>query len=106
MALGAMNAWTAQVDASYAAHSTALCLCVCAAGPFHDGLVQRGHRQDLAVLAHVAAHPGTETRGIARAVGAPERVVVRNLSRLAESAFVVLVDDAVHPTLRSYRLAT
>lgn len=106
MALGAMNAWTAQIDADCAAHSTGLCLCVCAAGLFREGLVQRGHWQDLAVLAHVAAHPGAETRGIARVVGAPERVVVRNLSRLAESAFVVLVDDAVDPALRSYRLAT
>ncbi|MEU3975148.1 winged helix-turn-helix domain-containing protein [Streptomyces bacillaris] len=101
-----MNAWTAQASADYAALSTALCLCVCAAGLFGEDLVQRGHRQDLVVLAHVAAHPGAETRGIARAVGTPERVVARNLSRLTESGLVVLVDDDVHPALRSYRLAT
>ncbi|MFD7862289.1 MarR family transcriptional regulator [Streptomyces sp. NPDC059783] len=101
-----MNAWTAQTKADYAALSTALCLCVCAAGLFGEDLVQRGHRQDLVVLAHVAAHPGAEARGIARAVGTPERVVVRNLCRLTENGLVVLVDDGVHPALRSYRLAS
>lgn len=106
LALGATNAWTAQMTADYAALSTALCLCVCAAGLFGEDLVQRGHRQDLVVLAHVAAHPGAAARDIARAVGTPERVVARNLSRLTESGLVVLADDAVHPALRSYRLAT
>ncbi|MFD6621470.1 MarR family transcriptional regulator [Streptomyces diastaticus] len=93
MALGAMNAWAAQMDADYAALSTALCLCICAAGLFGETLVQREHRQDLVVLAHVEAHPGAEPRGIARSVGAPEHMVARNLSRLTESGFVVLVDD-------------
>ncbi|WP_100246918.1 MarR family transcriptional regulator [Streptomyces viridochromogenes] len=106
MALGAMNAWTAQTKTDYAALSTALCLCVCAAGLFGEDLVQRGHRQDLMVLAHVAAHPGAEIRGIARAVGAPERVVTRNLSRLTEDRLVAVVEDDVDPALRSYRLAS
>ncbi|QES27197.1 hypothetical protein DEJ47_12665 [Streptomyces venezuelae] len=106
MALGAMNAWTAQTKADYAALSTALCLCVCAAGLFGEDLVQRGYRQDLMVLAHVAAHLGAEARGIARAVGSPERVVARNLSRLTENGLVVLVDDDAHPALRSYRLTS
>lgn len=106
MALGAMNAWAAQTAADYAALSTALCLCVCAAGPFGEDLVQRGRRQDLRALAHVAAHSGAETRGIARAVCAPERVVTRNLSRLTEDGLVVLVEDDVHPALKSYRLAS
>ncbi|WP_409473367.1 winged helix-turn-helix domain-containing protein [Streptomyces sp. HC307] len=106
LALGAMNAWTAQTTSDYAALSTALCFCVCAAGLFGEDLVQRGYRQDLMVLAHVAAHPGAETRGIARAVGAPERVVTRNLSRLTEDGLLVLVDDDAHPALRSYRLAS
>jgi len=106
VALGAMNAWTAQTKADYAALFTALCLCVCAAGLFGEDLVQRGHRQDLMVLAHVAAHPGAETRGIARAVGAPERVVTHNLSRLTEDGLVVLVEDDVHPALRAYRLTS
>ncbi|WP_455351913.1 winged helix-turn-helix domain-containing protein [Streptomyces sp. SYSU K217416] len=97
-----MNAWTAQTKADYAALSTALCLCVCAAGLFAEELVQRGHRQDLMVLAHVAAHPGAEARGIARAVGAPERVVTRNVSRLTEDGLVALIEDDVHPAL-SYR---
>lgn len=101
-----MNAWTAQTKADYAALSTALCLCVCAAGLFGEDLVQRGHRQDLMVLAHVAAHPGAETRGIARAVGAPERVVARSLSRLTEVGFVLLVEDDVDPEVRSYRLTS
>ncbi|MGW9409056.1 winged helix-turn-helix domain-containing protein [Streptomyces diastaticus] len=106
MALGAMNAWTAQTKADYAALSTALCPCVCAAGLFGEDLVQRGHRQDLVVLAHIAAHPGAEARGIARAVGAPERVVARNLSRLVEIGLVLLVEDDVHPALRSYRFTS
>ncbi|MEV1088976.1 winged helix-turn-helix domain-containing protein [Streptomyces microflavus] len=101
-----MNAWTAQTKADYAALSTALCLCVCAAGLFGEDLVQRGRRQDLVVLAHIAAHPGAEARGIARAVGAPERVVARNLSRLVEIGLVLLVEDDVHPALRSYRLTS
>ncbi|WP_371774419.1 winged helix-turn-helix domain-containing protein [Streptomyces sp. NBC_01438] len=58
------------------------------------------------MLAHIAAHPGVEARGIARAVGAPERVVARNLSRLTEDGLVFMVEDDVHPALRSYRLAT
>ncbi|WP_435211895.1 winged helix-turn-helix domain-containing protein [Streptomyces sp. bgisy034] len=67
--------------------------------------MQRGHRQDLMVLAHVAAPPGAEARGIARAVGTPERVVARNLSRLTENGLVALVDDE-HPALRCYRLTS
>ncbi|MFJ8732785.1 winged helix-turn-helix domain-containing protein [Streptomyces bauhiniae] len=104
LTLGAINAWLAAVEADYAALSTALCLCVCAAGLFGEDLVQRGHRQDLVVLAHVAAHPGAETRGIAQAVGVPERLVARNLDRLVEEGFVVQVEGDVHPALRSYRL--
>ncbi|MFJ8980119.1 winged helix-turn-helix transcriptional regulator [Streptomyces sp. NPDC102282] len=106
LALGAMNAWDAQTKADYAALSTALCLCVCAAGLFGEDLVQRGHRQDLGVLAHIAAHPGAEARGIARAVGAPERVVAHNLSRLIEDGLVLLIEDDVYPALRSYRLTS
>ncbi|MGI5260903.1 MarR family transcriptional regulator [Streptomyces angustmyceticus] len=83
-----------------------MCLCVCAAGLFGEDVVQREHRQDVMVLAHVAAHPGTETRAIARAVGAPERVVTRNLTRLTEQGLVALVEDGAHPALRSYRLAS
>lgn len=106
LALGAMNAWTAQTNADYAELSTALCLCVCAAGLFGEDLVQRGQRQDLLVLAHIAAHPGAEARGIARAVGTPERVVARNLSRLTENGLVVVVEDDKHPALKSYRLTS
>lgn len=102
MALGAMNAWTAQTKADYAALSKALCLC--AAVLFGEELVQSGHRQDLVVLAYVASHPGAEARGVARAVGATERVVARNLSRLSEDGLVILVKDDVNPVLRSYRL--
>ncbi|MEU3188209.1 MarR family transcriptional regulator [Streptomyces sp. NPDC006923] len=84
LALGAMNAWTAQMKADYAALSNGPVFCVCAADLFGEDLVQHGHRQDLMVLAHVAAPPGAVARGIARAVGGPERVVTRNVSRLAE----------------------
>ncbi|MFE9601450.1 MarR family transcriptional regulator [Streptomyces hokutonensis] len=101
-----MNAWTAQTKADYGALSTALSLCICAAGLFGEDLVQRGHRQDLVVLAHVATHPGAEVCGIARAVGAPERVVARNLSRLTEDGLVVLVGDDVHLAIRPYRLTS
>lgn len=106
VALGAVNAWTAQTAADYAALSTALCFCVCAAGLFGEDLVQRGYRLDLAVLAHVAAHPVAVTCGIARAVGVPERVVARNVSRLTEEGLLVLVSHDGHPSLRSYRLAS
>ncbi|NEC68430.1 hypothetical protein [Streptomyces sp. SID9727] len=58
------------------------------------------------VLAHVAAHSGAEARGVARAVGSPERVVARNLSRLTEDGLLALVDDDAHPAPRSYRLTS
>ncbi|UKY48155.1 hypothetical protein [Streptomyces inhibens] len=53
-----MNAWTAQQRDDYGALSTALCLCVCAAGLFGEDLVQRGYRRDRAILAHIARRPG------------------------------------------------
>ncbi|MDL2075855.1 hypothetical protein QNN03_05330 [Streptomyces sp. GXMU-J15] len=54
------------------------------------------------MFADVAAHPGAESRDIARPVGAPERVVVRNLSWRTENGLEVLVGDDVHPAL-TYR---
>ncbi|MFH8290409.1 winged helix-turn-helix domain-containing protein [Streptomyces sp. NPDC018059] len=105
LVLGAMNAWAAQRAEDYGSLSTALCLCVCAAGLFGEDLLQRGYRRDRAVLAHVAAHPGAATRHVARAVGMPERVVVRNFDRLTDDGLLVLVTDGETPALRSYRLA-
>jgi hypothetical protein len=101
-----MNAWTAQEREDYGALSTALCLCLCAAGLFGEDLLQRGYRRDRAVLAHIATHPGAATRHVARAVGAPERVVARNLDRLTDDGLLVLVTDGAPPSLRSYRLAS
>lgn len=106
LALGAVNAWTAQRTEDYGSLSTALCLCVCAAGLFGEDLLQRDYRRDSTVLAHVAAHPGAATRHVARAVGAPERVVARNLDRLTDDGLLVLVTDGATPALRSYRLAS
>lgn len=105
LAFGAVNAWTTQAAADYTSLSTARCLCVCAAGLFGEDLLQRGYRQDLTVLAYVAAHPGAVTRGIARAVGIPVRLAARNLSRLTEGGFLILVADDGCPVPRSYRLA-
>lgn len=101
-----MNAWTAQRAEDYGSLSTALRLCVCAAGLFGEDLLQRGYRRDRAVLAHVAAHPGVATRHVARAVGAPEHVVVRNLDRLTGDGLLALVAGGATPALRSYRLAS
>ncbi|WP_331447524.1 MarR family transcriptional regulator [Streptomyces xanthochromogenes] len=106
LALGTMNAGAAQRTEDYGCLSTALCLCVCAAGLFGEDLLQRGYRRDRAVLAHVAGHPGAKTRHVARAVGAPERVVARNLDRLTDDGLLVLVTDGATPALRSYRLAS
>lgn len=106
LVLGAMNAWTAHQTEDYGSLSTALCLCVCAAGLFGEDLLQRGYRRDRVVLAHVAAHPGAATRRVARAVGAPERVVARNLDRLTDDGLLVLVTCGATPALRSYRLAS
>ncbi|MFB6573145.1 hypothetical protein [Streptomyces noursei] len=39
-------------------------------------------------------------------VGVSERVVIRNLERLAEDGLLVLVQDSQTPALRSYRLAS
>lgn len=80
-------AWTAQTKADYAALSTALCRRVCVVGLFGDDRVQRGYRQDLVVLAHVASYLGAEALGIPRAVGTPERVVNRNLGQPAEGGW-------------------
>ncbi|MEV6052831.1 winged helix-turn-helix domain-containing protein [Streptomyces sp. NPDC052107] len=101
-----MNAWTAQKTEDYASLSTALCLCVCAAGLFGEDLLQRGYHRDREVLAHVAGHPGAATRQIARAVGASERVVARNLDRLTADGLLTLVTDGANPAHRSYRLAS
>ncbi|MER0483258.1 winged helix-turn-helix transcriptional regulator [Streptomyces sp. Edi2] len=106
MALGALNAWTAQQRDDYGALSTALCLCVSAAGLFGEDLAQRGYRRDRAVLAHIAVHPGAATRHVARAVGASDRRVARNLDRLTDDGLLVLVTDGATPALRSYRLAS
>lgn len=70
MALGAANAWTAQVTEDYAALSTALCFFVCAAGMFGEGLLQRGYHCDREVHAYIVVHPGPITPHISRAVGA------------------------------------
>ncbi|MFI0218265.1 MarR family transcriptional regulator [Streptomyces lydicus] len=86
--------------------ATALGLCVCAAGLFAEDLLQRDYRRDSAVLAHVAAHRGAATRHVARAIGARERVVARNLDRLTDDGLLVLVTDGATPALRSYRLAS
>lgn len=99
LALGAVNAWTAQETEDYGALSAALCLCVWAAGLFGEDLVQRGYRLDRAVLAHVAVHPGAAPRHVARAVGASERVMARNLDRLTDDGLLVLVTDGATPPL-------
>ncbi len=101
-----MNAWAAQRTEDYGALSTALCLCVYAAGLFGEDLLQRGYRRDSAVLAYIAVHPGAATRHVARAIGAPERVVVRNLGRLTGDGLLVLAADGEAPVLRSYRSAS
>lgn len=106
LALCAANAWTAQRTESYGALSTALCLCVCAAGLYGEDLLQRGYHRDRAALAHVAARPGAATRHVARAVEVNERVVARNLDRLTDDGLLVLVTDGATPALRSYRLAS
>jgi hypothetical protein len=106
MALGAANAWAAQVTEDCAALSTTLCLCVCAAGLFGEDLPQRGYQRDREVLAYIAVHRGVATRHIARAIGASERVVARNLDRLTCDGLPVLDADGATPALRSYRLAS
>lgn len=105
-ALGALNSWSGTAAGDYGAVSTGLCLCVCAAGLFGEDLLQRGYRRDRAVLAHVAAHPGADTRYVARSVGATERVAARSLDRLMDDGLLALVSDGATPALRSYRLAS
>jgi hypothetical protein len=106
LSLGAMNAWGAQQAGDCGSVSTALCLCACAAGLFGEDLLQRGYRRDRVVVAHIAAHPGGETRSVGQAVGANERVVARNLSHLTDDGLLVLVTDGATPGLRSYKLAS
>lgn len=104
--LGALSAWSGQTAGAYGAVSTGLCVCVCAAGLFGEDLLQRSYRRDRAVLAHVAAHPGSATRYVARAIRAPECVVARNLDRLTDEGLLVIATDGATPALRSYRLAS
>ncbi|WP_434600527.1 winged helix-turn-helix domain-containing protein [Streptomyces sp. A5-4] len=68
--------------------------------------MQRGYHRDRVVLAYVAANPGSTTRHVANAIGAPERVVARNLDRLTDDGLLVIVTDGATPALRSYRLTS
>lgn len=106
LGLGALNAWTAQKAEDYGALSTALCLCVCAAGLISEDACQRDYRRDREVLAWVAARQEATTRQVAAGTGVSERVVIRNLERLTEDGLLVLVQDGETPALRSYRLAS
>ncbi|WP_079055858.1 MarR family transcriptional regulator [Streptomyces caeruleatus] len=100
--LGALNAWSAQAAGDYGAVSTGLCVCVCGAGLFGEDLLQRSYRDDRAVLAHVAPHPGVTARHVARVTGIPERLVARSLDRLTDDGLLVPVADGATPEVRSY----
>jgi hypothetical protein len=99
-----MHAWTALPSEDHTAFAIAMCLCICAAGLFTEDRLQRDYRRDGAVLVYVAAHPGAATVHVARAIGARERVVARNLDRLTDDGFLVLRTDGATPALRSHML--
>lgn len=105
-ALGVLNAWAGQRVGDYGSVSTALCLCVCAAGLFGENQLQRGYRRDRVVLGYVAVHPGATTWQVAQAVDAPVRVVIRNLDRLTDDGLLVLAKEGTTAASRSYRLAS
>lgn len=104
--LGALSAWSGQVAGDYSAVPTGLCVCVYAVGLFGEDLLQHGYRHDEAVPAYVAAYPGAATRHVAHAIGAPERIAVRDFDCLTRDGLLVLVTDGATPALRSYRLAS
>ncbi|GAA3160271.1 hypothetical protein GCM10017688_02440 [Streptomyces ramulosus] len=104
-ALGALNSWHGGVEGDYAAVSTGLCVCVCAAGLFRKTLPQREYRRDRTVLAFVAAHPGTSSRSVATSIWVSERVVARNLDLLVEDGLLVLIGEGVTSAECSYGLA-
>ena len=72
---------------------------------FGDDLLQHGYRWDRTVLVHTATHPGVATWHVARAVGAPERIVAPLLDRLTDDWFVLMTGGTT-PGLRSRRLAS
>lgn len=103
--LGALNAWTAQAQSNLGALSSAICLCVCAAGLFGEDLVQRGYRLDRAILVHIGKNPGTPMRPLVEATGRPERVVAERLRKLCEGGFLE-VDRSAATDLAVYRMAS
>lgn len=99
-----------QVAMSHARHdfggvATGLCLCVCAAGLTGEDLLQRDYRRDRVVLAYVARHPGVDVVQVARALGDPDRIVVRSLARLEEDGLLVCVVEHEPSGGRTYHIA-
>ncbi|AQY20220.1 hypothetical protein T261_00764 [Streptomyces lydicus] len=89
MALGALNARTAQQRDDYGALSTGLCLCVCAAGLIAEDLGNAATAVIERSLRTSRRAPGAAARHVARAVGASGRGVVRNLDRVTDDGVLV-----------------
>lgn len=103
LALGALNAWTAQERDDYG-----LCLRSSASASARLGCSARTSCNVATagierVLAHIAVHPGAATQHFAQGVGASERAT--SIYSPTRGCWLALVTDGAHPATRSYRLA-
>ncbi len=100
-----MNAWVGQTAGDYLAVSTELCVCAYVADLFGEGLLQQDYREDRAVLAYVATHPGAARREVAQVIRTPKRRAARNLDRLTDDSLLAVSMDGALRVLCSYQLA-
>jgi hypothetical protein len=101
--LGVMNGFTAQTRSDFGGVSTALCLCVCAAGLFAEDRLQRDLREDRRALVYVAAHPKTNSVSIARDLRWSQPRTESCLQRLRVDGLVACDDEQA--AVRTYSLS-
>ena len=97
-----MNAATASLQGDLGGVSTALCLCVCAAGLFVEAKEQQDLQLGQRILARMAIHPEITAVQTAHAVSCSTCAAEISLERLAAEGFVT--SREVHPGVREYSL--
>ncbi|MFD6076757.1 MarR family transcriptional regulator [Streptomyces hydrogenans] len=101
-AIGAMNTFTASLQGDLVSISTALCLCLCAAGLFVASQKQRDLLLGQKILAWVANHPEVTAGQVARAVSCSTPTAQVGLERLTNEGF--LSHRELHGGVRRYSL--
>lgn len=104
-AIGAGSALSGNYRGDYALVALSLCLCVCAAALFAEGLVREAYRRDRALLGYVAAHPGSTPNQSAQVLGGTVRRATQDFARLSRDGLLVPVVVGADPARCSYRLA-